>query len=76
MMVSMTKTRLGALRCPAAQMGAGAEVTFGVPFGSDVSAYWLVQHRQPVRTLSTVELIPPYTVDNTTRVSAPPERSP
>jgi hypothetical protein len=76
-MINMTKIRLGAARCPVAMdavavhVGSGAKAAFGG--GTGVS--W-VQHRQPVSAARTVSLIPLYTVDNSTGVSAPPERSP
>lgn len=83
-MISMTKNRLGTLRCPvAAYEGSGAQAAFGA--GTGVS--WSQRHGQPgiarlrttgLRNVSfgTVSLIPPYTVDNATRLSAARERSP
>jgi hypothetical protein len=72
-MVSMTKTRLGALRCPVAvSVWAGPSATSG-----GAGASWLAQHRLTLYSaVRTVELIPPYIADSTTRVSAAPERSP
>lgn len=71
-MISMTKIRLGALRCPVdGTAGTGAKAVFGG--GTGVS--WTQRHvDQPV--FSAVDLIPPYAVDNSISLSAPPERSP
>lgn len=72
--ISMTKTRLGALRCPVAvQMGSGAKAAFGGGSG----ARWLEQDRQSAHfAVRTVDLIPPFTAYNSTSVSAGRERSP
>jgi len=73
-MISMTKTRLGALRCPVAvSVGSGAKAAFGGGAG----ASWLAQHRRSVLSIiRIVDLLPPYTADNATSLSAAPERSP
>jgi hypothetical protein len=72
-MISMTGPRLGALRCPVAMPGgAGPKAASG-----DAGASWLERHRlSSFSAVRTVELIPPYIADNTTRVSVAPERSP
>jgi len=73
-MISMMKTRLGALRCPvAAGVGSGADGAFG----GAVAVSWFDQRAQRVfSTAHIVNLIPLSTADNSTGVSAPPERSP
>lgn len=73
-MITMTKISLGASACPnVAHLGYGASVAFG----TGVAASWTgksVQHLQLVPAgVRAVDRIPAY---NTTRLSAPPERSP
>ena len=81
-MISMTKIRLGALRCPvAAHLGSGAEVAFGpafgAAFGGGAGVSWAAQrHQSALVSKRPVDLIPPVAAYNTTSVSAPPERSP
>lgn len=72
-MISMTMTRLGDLRRPAAgYVGSGAKAAFsGRTRGS-----WVPQHTSGRSTYVAVQLIPPYAVDNSISVSAARERSP
>jgi|GEM_PF-4340964 len=73
-MITMTMSRLGNLRYPAIGcVGSGAKAAFsGRTRGS-----WVQQHGTGRSAdAATVQLIPPFAVDNSTSVSAARERSP
>jgi hypothetical protein len=73
-MISMTKTRLGARPCPVVgYVGSGAKAALG----GGVGLRWphrLVSQDQSVLFVRTADQIS--TVDNSTGLSAPPQRSP
>jgi len=77
-MISMTKTRLGALPCPAAvRTGSGAAAAFAAALGGSAGVRWVDQrHQSAFCTARAVDLVPPFIAYNTTSVSAAPERSP
>ena len=73
-MISMTKTRLGALPCPdSGHVGSGAKATFGGGAGLRWLRY-IVMQDQSVFFVRTAD--PLSNADNTISLSAPPERSP
>jgi hypothetical protein len=71
--VSMTKTRLGVLPCPAVgYVGSEAKTVFGGSTG----ASWLQPHVSQDPSVFVHTAGPIQTADNATRLSAPTERSP